>query len=146
MPNTLLSGPAGSGKSQIARALLRNATEPAIAADFQSVVVALLLLERGSDGLYPIRPDWVLPIAETVRQSIITAANERGINLVVTNSNGDQLRRRLLLDRIGENAVERVVDPGESIVRARLSDPVTGALSGPCSGAIARWYSRLNRG
>ena len=146
MPNTLISGPAGAAKSQLARELLRESNQPTVVADFQAIVVSLLLLERGSDGLYPPRPEWILPTAEYVRQSIITAATERGINLVVTNSDGDPLRRRFLLDRLGENAVERVVDPGESIVRARLSDPITGVVSGPCAGAIARWYSRLNRG
>ena len=149
MPNNiLLSGPAGSGKSQLARELLRESNQPTVAADFQSVVVALLLLERGSDGLYPPRPEWILPIAEYVRQAIITAATERerGLGVIVTNSDGDPLRRRFLLDRLGADATERIVDPGEAVVRARLSDPVTGALSGPCAGAITRWYSRLNRG
>ena len=59
MPSTLLSGPAGANKSALARRLLREASEPTVAADFQSIVAALLLLERGPDGKYPIRPDFV---------------------------------------------------------------------------------------
>ena len=167
MSGILLSGPAGGGKSQLARDLLREATEPTVAADFQAIVVALLLLERGPGGKYPIRPRWVLPIAERVRQSVITAANERGINLVVTNSDGARARRELLLARIrgvrGESAVERIVDPdppriptaapprgrrsrGEELARARLADPITGVLSPECEKAIQRWYGRVNRG
>ena len=93
MPGILLSGPAGGGKSQAARDLLRAASEPTVAADFQAIVAALLLQERGPDGKYPIRPAWVLPLVEYVRQAVITAANERGIDLIVTNSDGAPPRR-----------------------------------------------------
>ena len=42
MAGILLSGPAGGGKSQLSRDLIREATEPTVQADFQSIVVALL--------------------------------------------------------------------------------------------------------
>ena len=145
MPNVLISGPAGADKSAVSRDILRSATEPVIQADFQSVVVALLGLERGPDGRYPVRPSWILGLAEAVRQSIIDAANEREIAVVVTNSDGDSTRRRFLLQRLGDGAIERVIDPGVDVVRARLSDE-SGELSDPCSSAISRWYGRLNRG
>ena len=141
MPNILLSGPAGAGKSQVARDLLREATEPTIQADFTAIAIALLGLERGRGGKYPIRPDWVLPITEYVRQSVLTGANSRGILIVATTSDGSPERRKALLSRLGPGSVERVIDPGENVVRARLSDE-DGALSGECSRAIARWYSR----
>ena len=48
MPNLLLSGPAGSGKSQEARRVLEASTEPMVAADFQTLLAALTLLERGA--------------------------------------------------------------------------------------------------
>ena len=142
MPGILLSGPAGSGKSQVAGDLLREATEPTIAADFQSIVAALLLLERGRGGKYPVRPSWVLPIVEYTRQAVITGANARGLSIIATTSDGDPARRKALLGRLGSGAREEIVDPGEAIVKARLSDPITGALSGECENAIARWYSR----
>ena len=113
MPNVLISGPAGGGKSQTARDLLREATEPTVQADFQSIVVALLALVRLPDGRYPVRPDFVLPLAEYVRQAVITGATQRGLSVVATNSDGDPARRRALLDRLGPGATERIVDLGE---------------------------------
>ena len=144
MPGILLSGPAGSGKSQLAAAMLRNATEPTVAADFQAVVVALLLQERGPDGRYPLRPAYVLGLAERIRQAIITAATEREISVIITNSDGDPLRRASLLARL-PGSREQVVDPGEAVVRARLADGLTGVLSDDCKQAIDRWYTRLKR-
>lgn len=143
MPGILLSGPAGGGKSQLARDLIRTASEPTVAADFQSIVAALLLLERGSDGKFPLRPSWVLPIAEYVRQAVITGAQAREISTIITNSDGDQVRRDALLERLGEGATERIVNPGEAAVRARLADPITGILSDDCEKAITRWFGRL---
>ena len=144
MPGILLSGPAGGGKSQLSRDLIRESTEPTVVADFQSVVVAMLGHVRGPDGTFPPRPTWVLPLAEYIRQAIITAAQAREIRTIVTNSDGDPLRRRFLLDRLGD-ATERVVDPGEAVVRARLADAVSGELSDDCVQAIGRWYGRLSR-
>ena len=146
MPNNiLLSGPAGSGKSQLSRDLLRTASGPAIQADFQSVVVALLGLERGADGKYAARPEWILGLAEAVRQSIVDLATAREINIVLTNSDGSPERRHVLLERLGPGSTERVITTPEAVVRARLSDPITSALSPECEKAIARWFGRVGR-
>ena len=142
MPSILLSGPAGAGKSQVAGDLLREATEPTVLADFTAIAVALLGLERGRGGLYPVRPDWVLPITEYTKQAVISGANSRGLTIIATTSDGSPERRKALLERLGPGAREEIVDPGQSVVRARLSDPITGELSGECENAIARWYSR----
>ena len=144
MPSILLSGPASGGKSQEAKRLLSQATEPTIQADFQSIVVALLGLERGPDGKFPIRPDWILPLAEYVRLSALSGAVTRQLTVVATNSDGDPARRAALLDRLGPGATERLVDPGEAVVRARLAD-VDGVLDPECERAISRWYTRLSR-
>ena len=145
MAGILLSGPAGGGKSQLARELLRQSSEPTVSADFQAIVAALLLQERGPDGKYPLRPDYVLPLAEYVRQSIISGANTRDLNIVATNSDGDPARRAYLLSLLGEGATERILDPGRDVVIARLADTVSGELSADCGQAIDRWYSRIGR-
>ena len=142
MPNILISGPAGGGKSAIAREELAAQAGAFVAADFQSLVVAMLLLERGADGRYPIRPPWVLPLVEYVRRTVITAATNRQIGVICTNSDGASERRRFLLGQLGAGAVERIVDPGRATVEARLADAATGDVSPECDAAINRWYSR----
>ena len=125
--------------------LLRQSNEPTVAADFQSVVAALLLLERGPDGKFPIRPTWVLGLAEQIRSAIIQGATQRQIAVVITNSDGDPARRSYLLSLLGEGATERILDPGRDVVIARLADTVSGELSDDCGQAIDRWYSRIGR-
>ncbi len=145
--NVLLVGPAGAGKSQAARALLAEATEPTIVADFSAIHAALTLAERGPDGRFPARTARtvaLLPIAEYVRRAAITAATERDIAVIATNSDGDPERRAFLLGLLGPGAVQRVIDPGRDVVEARLADSLTGELSDDCGQAIARWYDRLN--
>ena len=73
--------------------------------------------------------------------TIIGAAQERGVGVITTNSDGSPERRALLLSRLGPGAVERVIDPGLNIVAERLS--VDGTLDPACRDAINRWYGRL---
>ena len=145
MPNLLISGPAGAGKTQEAKKILEAATEPMVAADFQSILAALTLLERGTDGRYPPRREsqasWLLPLTEYLRQTVIGAAQERGVDVVATNSDGSPERRALLLSRLGPGAVEQVIDPGLNVVTQRLS--VDGTLSDQCRDAIQRWHGRI---
>ena len=144
MPNLLISGPAGAGKSQVARDRLEEMPAPAVVADFQSLVVALLQQERGPDGKFPERPEWILPLAEHLRREVIDAARARDIGVIATNSDGSPDRRRFLLERLGPGALEEVVDPGAHIVKARLSGR-TGQLSRACESAVKRWYSGARR-
>ena len=121
------------------------ATEPMVAADFQAILAALLLLERQPDGRYPNRNPaqaaWLLPLTEAVRQTIITIAEEREIGVVATNSDGSPARRAFLLSRLGAGATETIVDPGFDIITQRLSRP-DGSISEQCVEARNRWYSR----
>ena len=121
--NVLLSGPAGASKSALARRLLIDHPQLAVLADFQLVYRALTDDERGRDGRYPLRRRTL------VADNRICAASDyhrrccqryrRHRNQF---SDGSPERRAFLLAQLGEGAVERIVDPGENIVRARLSD------------------------
>ena len=151
MPNKLLSGPAGANKSERARELLKVATEPTVAADFTSLYNAVRLVQRGPGGSFPerTRADEVyLPIAEAMRREVIRQAQRRGLNVVVTNSDGSLDRRRELAALLGDDEledIEEVIDPGEEVVTARLSSRRSGKLSRSCKAAIGRWYTRLPR-
>ena len=140
--NILLSGPAGANKSALARKMLDDDPDLRAVADFQAIHAAITLAQRGPDGRYPLRDDDLLPLTEYVRRAVITGAVQREIGLIVTNSDGEIDRRQFLLGQLGEGATERVIDPGREIVIARLSDPMDGAISPECEGAINRWYRR----
>ena len=144
MPDLLISGPAGAGKTQRARELIDNAATPTVAADFQSLLAALLLLERQPNGRYPERLEsqaFALGMAEYLRRVIMSIAAEREIAVITTNSDGSPVRRKALLDALGSNAVEAVIDPGIAVVRGRLA--INGVVSDQCETALQRYYGRL---
>ena len=142
--NILISGPAGSSKSAVARQIIEDDPGLVVQADFQQIHVALSGAVRDpSTGLYPERDGRLNPLTEYVRRAVITGAVARDIRVIVTNSDGDPARRAFLLEQLGDGATERVVDPGREVVRARLSDSITGELSGACGEAVDRWYGRL---
>ena len=142
MPSLLISGPAGAAKSALARRLLQESPELSAIADFQAIYAALTGDLRGPDGRYPLRDDRLLPLTEYIRRAILSGALARDIDVIATNSDGDSDRRAFLLAQLGPGATERIVDPGEEVVSARLADPETGVLSDECTAAIDRWYLR----
>ena len=104
MPGLLISGPAGAGKSQAARLEMERSIVPSLVVDFQAIYASLLLLERDESGRYPQREgrhSHLLSLAEYVRRAAITAAANRELFPIVTNSDGDALRRRTLLNLLG---------------------------------------------
>lgn len=143
MAGVLISGPAGAGKSETARRILAETEQLAAVADFQSIYAALTLSVRGPDGRYPLRDERLLPLTEYVRRAAITGMQNADIYTILANSDGDPERRRTLLGLLGRGATERVVDPGEQVVRARLADPVSLELSLECEDAIGRWYHHV---
>ena len=147
MPNTLVSGPAGAGKSNLARELLAQVQGPGAIVDFNSIYTAMLLLRRGDDGSYPERDPadaHLLALAEYVRKAMITGAREMDIEIIATNSSGSPQRREYLRGLLGPGAVEVVVDPGRAVVEQRLS--VNGVLSQQCQDGINRWFGNLPNG
>ena len=84
-------------------------------------------------------------MAEYLRRAGITAARQREIYAIVTNSDGDLTRRAELLEAMGPDVVERVIDPGEDVIEQRLSRRTGGRLSAQCRQAKNRWYRRLRR-
>ena len=145
MPNLLLSGSAGSGKSQEARRLLAAASVPTIMIEFQDLYASCLGIRRNPEtGRYPARRPqdaYALPMTEYLRQSAISGAIAQELDIVLSNSDGDADRRAFLLGRLGPGATERIIDPGIDIVTERLS--VEGTLDPDCRNAIQRWYGRL---
>ena len=144
MPGILVSGPAGAGKSQHARQLRAEASEPAVLIEFQEIYAMLLGLQRLDNGRYPPRLEsdaFAMPMTEYLRRTAISAATARDITPIVSNSDGDPERRRALLGFMGPGSREVVVDPGLSVVTERLS--VDGVLDPQCQDAISRWYGRI---
>ena len=98
---------------------------------------------RGPDGRYPPRSDDdpSLAAALYVQAAGARFALEQGARVGVTTSRRAQEARWAEIARAAGVEINiREVDPGEAVVRARLSDPETGVLSGPCERAIGRWY------
>ena len=143
MPSALLSGPAGAGKSQRARELLAEASEPTVVIEFQQTYAQILGIERLPSGRYPERQpedDWGIPLTTRIRLAMIAAAKAQQIAVIMTNSDGDRSRRDRLLSLLPFGAREEVIDPGYTIVAGRLS--VDGLLSESCRDALNRWYGR----
>ena len=134
----IVRGPAGGGKSQ----WIRERIGPAdVLVDYTALWAALTAAERGPDGKYPIRLDGDprLALVEWVRMAAIRQAAERELSGYVTTSDSrpEAVER---LQAAGATGPVETVDPGEAVVRARLADAVTGALSPQCEVALARWY------
>ncbi len=143
---TLLRGPAGSGKSQVARQMLAEG-EADVLVDFTAIWAAITAAERGPDGKYPERVtgDALLPLVAYIKTMLARSALLRGHRTLVTTSDSSDDEREKWADvAAGERArfTTTTVDPGESTVRARLmTDPATGAeLSPECQKALKRWY------
>ena len=76
----------------------------------------------------PAQAAWLLPMVEAVRQTVITIATDREIDVVTTNSDGSPARRAFLLSRLGPGSVETILDPGIDVVTQRLAGARTWSL------------------
>ena len=143
MPSVLISGPAGAGKSQRARELLAEASEPTVLIEFQPLYAQLLGIERLPSGRYPERQEadaFGIPLTTQVRLGILAAARAQEVAVIMTTSDGDRTRRDRLLSLLPFGAREEVIDPGRLVVEGRLTNE-QGLLSEQCRAAIDRWYS-----
>ena len=138
---TLIQGPAGGAKSQLARELL-DAGEVDVQVDATSLWAALVGAVRGPDGRYPTREDDDpgLPVALYMMPVAVRRSLEDGRSVVVSTSRaGQEARWRAVAEDAGASFSVRTVDPGEDVVRARLAE-ADGNLSAECDRAIRRWY------
>ena len=93
----LISGPAGAGKSAVARELMAQRVPPMVLIEFQPIYAGLLAIDRLPSGRYPERrPEaaYALAMAEYVRRAAITAAVTQGVDAIITNSDGARERLR----------------------------------------------------
>lgn len=144
MPGELirLAGPAGSGKSQVARQMLVDG-DADVLADTTAIYAVVSGEERDADGRYPPRADGalLLPLALYVRGAIVRQALERELRVVKTSSTPTDLEADRALAREYRAAFRQtIVDPGEAVILARLADPITGQVSSDCRRAAGRWY------
>ena len=107
------------------------ATAPTVAADFQ----ALLSWHCFCWNAYPVTGRYLATVGvsggmvvavggESLRQTVITFARDRDIDLVATNSaTAAQHGGPTCYPRLGPQSVERIIDPGFDVVTERLSNP-----------------------
>ena len=140
---TLVEGPAGAGKSQTVRAKLA-AGEADVQADLTALWAALRGIERGPDGLYPVRldddPAIRSGLAAYVRAAVVRQGLRDGLNVVVTSGTPDTAAEwQAIANESGAGFRVETMDPGEETVRRRLGGR-SGRLSRECSKAMRRWY------
>lgn len=139
---TLLEGPAGSGKSQLASQMLADG-EVQLLADLTMLWAAISGAQRDPEtGRYPIRQDNdpTLPIAVYLRKAAVRVGLDNDLDVVVTSGTPDAVTEWAPIAASASAGFQlRTVDPGRDVVTARLSEP-DGTLLEQCSKAIRRWY------
>ena len=144
MALTLLEGPAGSGKSQEAEAMLESG-EADVLADLTAIWAALRGMRRGADGKYPVRTDDDPAIrtglAAYIRAAVVRQSLRDGLNVIVTTASpGMATKWEEVAAETGARFTVRTMDPGRDEAFRRLADPETGEISDECLGALRRWY------
>lgn len=138
---TLLAGPAGGGKSQVAARML-EAGEVSAVADVTALWAALSGAQRGPDGKFPERldNDPALSLARVIQVAAVRQGLEAGGDVAVTTSRRGQVARWQAVATTARASFRlREVDPGREVARARLADEL-GNLSAACERALGRWY------
>ena len=144
MANTLtvVAGPPFGGKSRFVRSRLKGSE---IWIDYTSLFAALAGQERDPETRrYPVRDtgDPRLAYTALVRVIAIERAAESGLSGYVTTSRREDISR---LQDLASTDRLWIVDPGEDVVRDRMSAYYDGAVPGECEGAVAGWYRSVGR-
>ena len=143
----LVQGPAGGGKSQLARDMLQ-AGQVDLLADVTQLWAAIGGYERDpATGKYPIRrdDDPALRAALYLQATVAHYGLREGLDVAVTSSQRNQAARwGEVAAGAGASLNVQTVDPGEEVIRARLADIETGELIAECENAIGRWYSFMD--
>ena len=139
----LIEGPAGGGKSDLAREM-RKAGEVDLIADTTALWAALSGVQRDpATGKYPVRldDDPALDAARYVQTTAVHHGLREGRNVAVTTSqHGQSPKWGAIASEHGADFRVSTVDPGIDVVTERLADEVTGELSDECNAAIGRWF------
>ena len=78
-------------------------------------------------------------LAAYIRAAVVREALRQELRVAVTTGSPDTaVRWSGVAEETGAAFTVMTVDPGESVVRDRLT--VNGVLSNECAGAIGRWY------
>ena len=137
---TLIEGPGGAGKSEIAEDALASG-EADVLADLTLLWAAVRALRRGPDGRFPVRPDSDpgLALAAYLRTTAVRQGLQQGRNVIVTTGTPDTaLGWQRLAEDAGVPFNVRTIDPGRAVVERRLS--IGGVVSDDCGRVIRRWY------
>ena len=136
----VLRGPAGGGKSQYARSVLR-AGEAVI--ELQPLYASLRGLARLANGRYPTRHgvDRALELAQYGKATATREAARRGIPGYVSTASSSPEAVERLRER-GATGPVTTIDPGEETVRVRLADEITQEVQPACEDAIFLWYGQ----
>ena len=138
----LIQGPAGAGKSQVARRELRSGRADVLA-DVTGLWAAVRGLERDMDGNYPLREDDDVGLqlslylqAVTVHQGL---AEDRRV-IVTSSRRGQELRWERIARSQGATFTVRTIDPGRRVSEQRLIR--AGWRVQDVAKCVGRWYGR----
>ncbi|MCY3812451.1 MAG: AAA family ATPase [Gammaproteobacteria bacterium] len=136
----LLEGPAGSGKSQAAEALIASG-QFHLLADLTALWAAIRAMRRDAEGRYPVRQDDDpgLSLAAYIRAAVVRQALREDLNVVVTSATpGTATKWAGIAEELGAEFQVRTINPGYAEAARQLAQG--GPLSAECAKALARWF------
>lgn len=142
---TLLQGPAGSGKSQIARDMMQDDPD-AILADYTALWAAMRGVERDPETRkYPIRkaddPVVQSGVGTKIKKAVAREALRADRNVIVTSATkGMEIVWKDFVEIQDGNHTFQVRTVERSLLQVKAELTVDGELSDECRGAMKRWF------